>query len=258
MSAEAETPQKEKETWPELSLEYRRVLGVLVEKAKTTPDSYPMSMNAVLTGCNQKSNRDPVTNLSDFDVEEALLTLQKLSLTIRITGSGRVERWRHNIYEAWKVDKVEAAVLAELLLRGPQTLGELRSRANRMEEIADLEQLRTILKNLTQRNMVLFLIPESKRGATVTHNFYPAAEQEALKKQYSSRAAVSEAPPTEIVSSTPPPPPAHEEKFTHLETTLQEAKSDIAELRKQHEEMEKVVAQLRQELQALKQSLGES
>src|SRR6266404_2380734 len=124
--------------WPVLHPHERRVPRVLVEKAKTTPDVYRLSMNSLVTGCNQKSNRDPIVNLTDLDVEEALLAAQKRGLVTRITG-GRVERWRHGLYEAWNVGKVELAILAELLLRGPQTEGELRARASRMETIADLE-----------------------------------------------------------------------------------------------------------------------
>src|SRR5437588_8108054 len=83
---------------PVLSLLERRVLGVLVEKAKTTPDTYPMSVNALAAGCNQKSNRDPVLNISEDDVETTLASLQQKGLAIKITG-GRVVRWRHNLYE---------------------------------------------------------------------------------------------------------------------------------------------------------------
>src|SRR6516165_5409947 len=104
--------------WPVLDMQERRVLGVLVEKAKTTPDTYPLSLNALTTGCNQKSNRDPILNLSDLDVEETLDRCQKNGLVIKITG-GRVTRWKHNLYDAWRVDKVDLAVLGELLLRGP-------------------------------------------------------------------------------------------------------------------------------------------
>ena len=114
--------------WPVLDPKERRALGVLVEKQKTTPDAYPMSLNALVTGCNQKSNRDPVMFLSEDDVEYTLSRLQKGGLVIKITG-GRVERWRHTLYDTWHVDKVEMAVLGELLLRGPQTEGELRTRA---------------------------------------------------------------------------------------------------------------------------------
>src|SRR3954454_20592699 len=89
----------------------RRVLGVLAEKQKTTPDAYPMTINALVTGCNQKSNRDPVTSLTDDDVEEALTAAQKRGLVTRLTGSGRAEKWRHNLYDVWRVDKAELAVL---------------------------------------------------------------------------------------------------------------------------------------------------
>src|SRR5437763_8090120 len=100
--------------WPVLDTVERRVLGVLVEKQKTskTADSYPMSLNALTTGSNQKSNRDPMLNLSEEEVAEALSRCQKKGLAIRITGS-RVDRWRHALYEVWRVDKQALAVLAE-------------------------------------------------------------------------------------------------------------------------------------------------
>src|ERR1700745_4218124 len=102
------------EPWPVLDVNERRVLGVLIEKQKTTPDAYPMSVNALVTGSNQKSNRDPVLNLSEDDVEETLADLQKRELVERVHGS-RVDRWRHLLYPAWQVEKVELAVLGELL-----------------------------------------------------------------------------------------------------------------------------------------------
>src|SRR5437764_10015321 len=114
--------------WPVLDPKARRVLGVLVEKAKTTPDAYPLSLNALVTGCNRKSNREPLTNFSDAEVEDALAGLQNRQLVGKVIG-GRVERWRHFLYESWHVNKVELAVLTELLLRGPQTEGEVRARA---------------------------------------------------------------------------------------------------------------------------------
>src|SRR5258707_504048 len=117
-------------SWPVLTIPERRVLGVLIEKAKTTPDAYPMSLNGLTTGCNQKSNRDPLLDLNDLDVEEVLEKFQKTLLVFKITG-GRVDRWRHNLYELWKLNKIEIAILGELLLRGAQTEGELRTRASR-------------------------------------------------------------------------------------------------------------------------------
>src|SRR5207302_2767284 len=157
--------------WPVLSVHERRVLGVLVEKAKTTPDAYPLSVNALVTGSNQKSNRDPLLNLSEVEMEEALVRCQKKNLAIKITG-GRVVRWRHSLYEAWHADKVELAVLAELLLRGAQTEGELRGRASRMEPIDDLDALRAVLRNLVERRLVVYLTPEGRRGTTLTHGFH--------------------------------------------------------------------------------------
>src|SRR5262249_8613612 len=129
----ADSPQP----WPVLSLVQRRILGVLIEKQKTTPDVYPMSLNALVTGCNQKSNRDPVLSVTGVDVEDTLTEMQKLALVTRV-DSGRVEKWRHLLYEQWHVGKGEIAVLAELLLRGPQSEGDLRSRVSRMEPVADL------------------------------------------------------------------------------------------------------------------------
>src|SRR6266581_7488556 len=95
-------------TWPVLDPQERRVLGVLVEKAKTTPDVYPLSLNALVTGCNQKSNREPVLNLEDYEVEQALTEAQKKGLAVKVIG-GRVERWRHALYDAWHLNKVELA-----------------------------------------------------------------------------------------------------------------------------------------------------
>src|SRR6266480_4790513 len=106
MSPESTAPVAETSAaWPVLSALERRVLGVLVEKAKTTPDTYPLSLNALVAGCNQKSNRDPLLDLTDDDAEQALADCQKKGLATKITG-GRVVRYRHYLYEAWKVEKV--------------------------------------------------------------------------------------------------------------------------------------------------------
>ncbi|MCS7047613.1 MAG: YceH family protein, partial [Gemmataceae bacterium] len=170
-----ETTSPAPAAWPTLFALDRRVLGVLVEKAKTTPDAYPLSLNALTVGCNQKSNRDPVMNLGEEQVEAALASLQRRGLVTRVTG-GRVDRWRHNLYDQWQVGKVEMAVLAELLLRGPQTEGELRGRASRMEPIDDLEALRATLRPLAERRLIVYLGPEGRRGTLITHGFHPAEE----------------------------------------------------------------------------------
>jgi uncharacterized protein YceH (UPF0502 family) len=184
MSSDASAATKPTE-WPALSVNQRRVVGVLIEKQKTTPDIYPLSLNALLTGCNQKSNRDPLLELTDIDVEETLASLQKQGLAVKVTG-GRVDRWRHALYEAWMVDKGEMAVLAELLLRGPQTEGELRARASRMEPFPELDALRAVLRKLAERKLVVYLVPEGRRGTTITHGFHEPAELEKLKAAYAS------------------------------------------------------------------------
>jgi uncharacterized protein YceH (UPF0502 family) len=170
-------------TWEPLAPLERRVLGVLIEKQKTgSGDTYPMSVNGVVTGCNQKSNRDPVMSLDEDEIEETLLELNRKVLVIRVQG-GRVEKWRHLLYDLWKVSKVEMAVLAELLLRGPQTEGDLRSRASRMDDIPDLDTLRGLLRDLGRRHFVLYLTPPG-RGAIVTHGFHTAAELSAERAKH--------------------------------------------------------------------------
>lgn len=230
--------------WPVLDMQERRVLGVLVEKAKTTPDAYPLSLNALTTGCNQKSNRDPILNLSDLDVEGALTRCQQKGLAIKITG-GRVVRWKHNLYDAWHVDKVELAVLGELLLRGPQTEGELRGRASRMEPIDDLDALRNVLRPLVERRLVVYLTPEERRGAMLTHGFHDPTELERLRSRIAAE-PVTEAPPPAASSAVSP---ARDERLSELESGLTAAREEIAALKQ-------TIAGLQEEVRQLKQSLG--
>lgn len=169
-------------TWEALSPLDRRLLGVLVEKQKTSKnaDSYPLTLNALQTGCNQKSNRDPVIELDEVEVEEGLEPLQERGLVTRITG-GRVDRYRHELYTAWTNAGPELAVLAELLLRGPQTKGDLRTRAARMAPIDTLDALDEVLKPLLERRLVIYLTEPDRRGAVVTHGFHTADELPRLK-----------------------------------------------------------------------------
>ncbi len=115
------TSENERETsahWRPLGAVERRVLGVLVEKAKTTPENYPLSLNALRTACNQKNNRAPQMQLEESQVEDALDALRKAGAVLLVQGESRVDRFRHLAYEWLGVDKVELAVMAELLLRG--------------------------------------------------------------------------------------------------------------------------------------------
>ncbi len=183
--------------WEPIAPFDRRVLGVLIEKQKTSKsaDAYPMTLNSILIGCNQKSNRDPVYELDEVEVEESLDALQRRGMVMKMTGS-RVDRYRHLLYELWKVTKVEMAVVAELLLRGPQTEGDLRGRASRMEEIKTLEELREMLKSLAERKLVIYLSPPERRGSMVTHGFHEPAEFDREKTKHASGASEPEpAPP---------------------------------------------------------------
>lgn len=174
--------------WSPLNPAQRRVFGVLIEKAKTTPDAYPLTLNATTTGCNQKSNRVPQTDYDSDDVQVTLDSLRQLGAVVEVQGDGRAAKFRHRAYDWLGVDKAEAAVLAELLLRGPQTLGELRSRAARMESIADLNALRPIIDTLISRQLMVELSPPG-RGQIVTHGLYDEAELEQLQKDAPSSAA---------------------------------------------------------------------
>jgi len=129
----------------------RRVAGVLVEKAKTVPSAYPMTLNSISTAANQKSNRFPLMDLDPDAVEESLERLRALGAVGLVQGYGRVAKYRHYLYEWLGVEKVEIAVMAELLLRGAQTEGELRIHSSRMEPIDDLAALRAVLTALEPR-----------------------------------------------------------------------------------------------------------
>ena len=236
------------ETWPILTMAERRVLGVLVEKAKTTPDVYPLSLNSMMTAANQKSNRDPILNLGEDDIEATLEALQPKGYVTRIQG-GRVERWRHNLYDVWKVTKVELAILTELLLRGPQTEGELRQRASRMEPIDDLEALRAALKPLVERKLVLFLGPEGRRGTLIAHGFHAPKEIDLLKNQASRDEVVMSVP----VRQAPAP---DVERVTKLETELGQVRQEITAMRAQITQIQEALQYTKQQLQVLKESLG--
>lgn len=239
--------------WQPIAKVDRRVLGVLVEKAKTTPDAYPMSINGIVSAANQKSNRFPLMNLEIEDVQESLDRLRQLGAVAEVQGSGRVPRFRHYAYDWLGVDKVELAVMAELLLRGQQTEGELRGRAARMEPIADLAALRPILQALKARNLVIALTPEG-RGHVVTHALYEPRELERLRSEQGALDNVAAAPsmvgaphpaaPHAADSLQPPgasagpdhPAKAHEmagihEQLASLADEVAELKQQVAELR---------------------------
>lgn len=142
-----------------LSLLEARVLGVLIEKAHTVPDSYPLSLNSLTLGCNQKTARDPVLNASEAEVQGAADALRSLSLVFESSGS-RVTRYEHNLGRALGLPSQSVALLAVLMLRGPQTGSELRANSERLHRFADLSSVEAFLDELTER-------PDEKGGPLV-------------------------------------------------------------------------------------------
>ncbi|MDA0832145.1 MAG: DUF480 domain-containing protein [Planctomycetota bacterium] len=160
----------------------RRVLGVLVEKGITTPEYYPLTLKAVTAGCNQKNNRDPIASYTEDAVEETLDQLRELGLVAVVhTETGRTQRFRHYMRHRFTMSEPQLALLTELLLRGKQQLGELRSRASRMAPIESLEQLRTELKGLIEMNFAQADGPLERRGILVDHNWYTEKEGQRLE-----------------------------------------------------------------------------
>jgi len=133
-----------------LSLLETRVLGVLVEKQHTVPDTYPLTLNALVAGCNQKTSRDPILDASDADVQAALDSLRAHSLVVESSGS-RVMRYAHNVERALAIPAQAVALLATLMLRGPQTAGELRINAERLHRFADISAVQGFLQELAAR-----------------------------------------------------------------------------------------------------------
>ncbi|WP_157368640.1 DUF480 domain-containing protein [Zavarzinella formosa] len=217
----------------------RRILGVLVEKAMTAATSEPLTLNAVVVGSNQKSNRDPLVNYEEPEVDEALTQLARKGLVFRQTG-GRTDRWRHNLYDAWKLTKPEVALMAELLLRGPQTAAEARTRASRMETV-DSEELPEFLRNLVERGMVVWITPEARRGAILTHGFHTPNELHAIRQRHPVSGLAPE-------PETPPPTPrtvtAPVAEIVKPDPRLDEAIAQIAQLRETVNRLEKQLVDL--------------
>jgi uncharacterized protein len=136
----------------ELTADEARALGVLIEKAMTTPEGYPLSLNALVNGSNQKNNRHPVTNLEEMAVLTAVNGLKAKGFVVQVdVPGGRTSKYRHEAERKLGVGKASLALLAELMLRGPQTLGELRGRASRMQPFDSLEAVKGVLDPLMQR-----------------------------------------------------------------------------------------------------------
>jgi uncharacterized protein YceH (UPF0502 family) len=233
--------------WRPLESIERRILGVLVEKAKTTPEAYPLSINALRTGCNQKNNRAPAMQLEESEVEDACEQLRKSGAIAQVQGGSRVDRYRHLAYEWLGVEKAELAVMAELLLRGSQTVGELRGRAARMEPIKDLGELQPTLDSLESKGLIQYLTPPG-RGCIITHTLYLDRETEKVRREAGAmhaEATLSE--PRPAPQHVPPPPPA----------PVQPTARVVSEPRYESNSANGEMAALREQVNALKQELAE-
>jgi uncharacterized protein YceH (UPF0502 family) len=276
MSDEQQTPEtpqapaRAQPRWQPLGPIGRRIVGALAEKAKTTPDAYPMSLNAIVTACNQKSNRFPLMQLQSDAVEEALEGLRGMGAVGMVEGYGRVTKYRHYLYEWLGVDKVEMAVMTELLLRGAQTQGELRGRASRMEPLADLPALRSVLESLRSKGLVLMLTPEG-RGQVVSHALYQPREMESLRAQYCQSAPAGESPikdegarmkEQEQPAPGEPSPPAstmpvaERELAAAIRRDMEAMRSQLAQLQSDVHDLAARQQQMDEEIRGLKDALG--
>lgn len=246
-----------------LSRKQRRVLGTLLEKGFTTPEQYPLTVKATVAGCNQKSNREPTTNYDEDDVQKTLDELRELGFVGEVhTEGGRSARYRHYLRHRTHLSEPQLAVMTELMLRGRQQLGELRTRASRMVNIATQEELRPVLQSLLAEGLVRASGSLDRRGVEVDHNLYVPGERyepfatTPVDEGYDAAAAGSPttaAMRTEGITGNVAPSvaisPAASAVPPGLATVVEELSHQLAELRQQ-------VADLKDELSDLRRQLG--
>jgi uncharacterized protein YceH (UPF0502 family) len=222
-----------------------RILGALIEKEITTPEYYPLSLNALVNACNQKSNRAPEMHLDDDAVLQELRTLEQKGLAGKGDNmEGRVKKYEHRLADAFNFTRPETAVLCELLLRGPQTPGELRSRAERMHHFDDLDSVNATLRHLIERDPPLAkLLPrqpgtkEARYAHLLSGDVSAAAESESAPPP-SAKSVIafpSTAPSAFPTSSGVDRITGLEQKVSALEQEISELKQQLANFRKQFE-----------------------
>jgi len=200
-----------------------RVLGSLIEKDITTPDYYPLSLNALVNACNQKNNRDPVMTLDEDSVSDALGTLQENRLAGPASGAdSRVTKYEHRLQEVFNFDRREIAILCVLLLRGPQTPGELRSRTERMYRFEALDDIVSTLDRLSQRQPPLSAILPRQPGTKESRYMHLLAGE----------------PPSADVERAVLPASDHgralsSDRLSHLENEVTELRRELAEVQQQ-------------------------
>lgn len=198
-----------------------RVLGCLIEKEMTTPEYYPLSLNALTNACNQKSNRDPVMVLTEEDVVRALNRMRFNQLTVVSGESSRVAKYRHLLAENLGLIPAELAVICELLVRGAQTVGELRTRCERMHSFPDLAAVEEVLNELiTRENPLIVRLPrqQGRKEARNAHLFSGMPDMTAEEHDLSPE-------PARVRVA------AENERITRLEEELAGLRTEMAELR---------------------------
>ena len=213
-----------------------RVLGALIEKDITTPDYYPLSLNALVNACNQKNNRDPVMTLDESSVREALSTLQEKRLAGPASGAdSRVTKFEHRLQEVFNFDRREIAVVCVLLLRGPQTPGELRSRTDRMYRFEALEDVVSTLDRLAQREPPLARILPRQPGTKESRYTHLFSGEPAEAKMLGENVERALPPATPATNLTADRITALEEEVSRLRAELTEVQQQLATFRKQFE-----------------------
>jgi uncharacterized protein YceH (UPF0502 family) len=204
-----------------------RVLGCLVEKEITTPEYYPLSLNALIHACNQKSNRDPLMNLEEDAVRGALRALGEQTLTRSASGDSRVAKYEHRLADTFNFTRPETAILCELLLRGPQTPGELRSRAERMHPFEDLSVVQSTLKHLMEREPPLVkLLPRQAGNKEARYAHLLSGDVEVLEAPPPREGAVSGSA-------------AENARMGGLESEVAGLRQEVADLKRQFAEFRK-------------------
>ena len=197
-----------------------RVLGALIEKEATTPEYCPLSLNALVNACNQKSNRDPVVDYDAETVYDTVNRLRERRLALTITGSGRVDKYSQRISETLNLGRRELAALCTLLLRGPQTLGEIKDRSERMYGFADLQEAEIVLEKLA----------DWPGGGLVRKLMRQPGQKEARYAHL-----LSGEPSSETMSQTPAQPSS---RISQLEDELSKLRSEFDDLKRRFEALE--------------------
>src|SRR3954454_15502273 len=202
-----------------------RVLGCLIEKQRTTPDQYPLSLNALRNACNQTTNRDPVVSYDEEMLRNALQKLYRRGYSRLASGhTSRAAKYRHLLDEALNLDAAEQAVLAVLLLRGEQTPGELKQRTERMQGFRDMSDLQDTLTKMIDRDLVVEL---ARR---------PGQKEERFRHTLSDDLDEADIPAGAVLASAPaaiavPPPPRRDERFDKLEGEVAALREELGALR---------------------------